>query len=98
MSFPRTPKLHVADTFGALYIMPTSDISHSCIGQFCGSSDSPGSVLPEAQRYRIPFCVLPSGPFWAARVCLAPAKPPWKCQGVDVPEVNLNQQWMEACR
>ena len=96
LSFPRTPELHTADIFGALFIMPTSDFSHSYGGQFCGSSDSPGAILSEVQRHRVPFCVLPSQTSWAARVCLVPAKPPWECQGVDVPEVSLNQQWVEA--
>ena len=53
--------------------------------------------IPLAPSYLIPCCVLPSQTFWAARVCLVPAKLPWECQGADVPDVSLNQQWMEAC-
>ena len=63
LSFLRTLNVRIADTFGAPYLMPISDFSHSYGGQFYGSSDSPGSIVPEAERYRVPFCVLPLGLF-----------------------------------
>lgn len=52
--------------------MPASDFSHCSGGQFSGSSDSPGSIIPEAYRYRVAFCVLPSRSFWAVGVYLGP--------------------------
>lgn len=44
-------------------LMPASGFSHSYGELFYGSSESPGGIIPEAQRYRAPLCVLPLGPF-----------------------------------
>lgn len=84
------PKLHRTDTFGVLYIIPISDLNHSCGGQFYEAQihQEASYLRCRSTEFLSVFCPqdLPELPPYGWLL-----KTPWKCQGVDVHEVNLNQ-------